>query len=124
MNKKFTNLYQLLGEFSEKSSYDELKKAYRKYAKEFHPDKNPNNINWAEEKMRQLNEAYEILSNPEKRKVFDANLKTYEELEKTKCNNTKGGVSIKRKYDFQSFEGIAILLFSLGLLINTLSNKN
>lgn len=124
MNEKFTNLYKLLGEFSEKSTYEELKKAYRKYAKEFHPDKNPNNLKWAEGKMRQLNETYEILSNPEKRKIFDAKLKAFKESENIKNNYTFTGVSMKRKNNFIAFASISIMLFSLGLLINALSNKN
>ena len=49
---------------------DEVKKAYRRQAIQFHPDKNPGNIE-AEEKFKEATEAYEILANPQKRQTYD-----------------------------------------------------
>eukprot|EP00250_Pteridium_aquilinum_P035294 c9088_g1_i1 orf=274-1302(+) len=53
------------------ASDDDLKKAYRKLAMKWHPDKNPNNKKDAEAKFKQISEAYEVLSDPQKRAIFD-----------------------------------------------------
>lgn len=65
----FKDYYKILG-VERKASADEIKKAYRKLAVKFHPDKNPNNKQ-AEEKFKEINEAYEVLGNDEKRKKYD-----------------------------------------------------
>ncbi len=62
--------YEILG-VSKSASDDELKKAYRKLAKKWHPDANPDNKEEAEKKFKEIGEAYEVLSNPEKRKMYD-----------------------------------------------------
>jgi curved DNA-binding protein len=61
--------YELLG-VSKTAVDDEIKKAYRKLAKKYHPDKNPGD-KAAEEKFKLISEAYAVLSNPEKRKQYD-----------------------------------------------------
>ena len=61
--------YEVLG-VSRTATKDEIKKAYRKLALQFHPDKNPDNKD-AEEHFKEVNEAYEVLSNDDKRRRYD-----------------------------------------------------
>src|SRR5438552_5363525 len=53
------------------ASSDEIKRAYRRLAKKYHPDLNEANPKAAEEKFKQLSEAYEVLADPEKRKMYE-----------------------------------------------------
>lgn len=61
--------YDILG-LTKSASDADIKKAYRQLAKEFHPDKNPNNKE-AEDKFKEISEAYEVLGNEEKRNRYD-----------------------------------------------------
>src|ERR1043165_3402924 len=76
---EYKDYYKSLG-VSKTASADEIKKAYRKLAVKYHPDKNAGNKQM-EEKFKEINEANEVLSDPEKRKKYDAmgaNWKQYE----------------------------------------------
>lgn len=66
---EFIDYYKIFG-LSKEATADDIKKAYRKLARKLHPDINPNDKE-AQAKFQQLNEANEVLSNPEKRKKYD-----------------------------------------------------
>ena len=66
----FVDYYKTLG-IEKTATEEEIKKAYRKLARKFHPDLNPNDKE-ANKKFQQINEANEVLSDPEKRKKYDA----------------------------------------------------
>jgi curved DNA-binding protein len=66
---QYRDYYQTLG-VNKNASQEEIKKAYRKLAREYHPDVNPDDPN-AEEKFKDINEAYQVLSDEEKRQKYD-----------------------------------------------------
>ncbi|MCF8218904.1 MAG: J domain-containing protein [Bacteroidales bacterium] len=75
----YKDYYKILG-VNKNASQDEIKKAYRKLAVKYHPDKNPDDKK-AEEKFKNISEAYEVLKDPETREKYDrlgANWKQYE----------------------------------------------
>jgi curved DNA-binding protein len=62
--------YGILG-VPQNASDTEIKKAYRKLAMQYHPDRNPGKEKWANEKFKEINEAYAVLGNPQKRRQYD-----------------------------------------------------
>ena len=66
---EYKDYYKVLG-VERKASEDEIKRAYRKLALKYHPDRNPNDQK-AEEKFKEINEAYQVLSDSEKRARYD-----------------------------------------------------
>lgn len=69
MAVEFKDYYQVLG-VQKSASEDDIRKAFRKLARQYHPDVAKNKAQ-AEEKFKEINEAYEVLSDPEKRKKYD-----------------------------------------------------
>ncbi|NDV27410.1 DnaJ C-terminal domain-containing protein [Desulfovibrio sp. JC010] len=69
MSVKYKDYYKLLG-VSRSASKEEIAKGFKKLARQYHPDLNPDNAE-AEKKFKEINEAYEVLKDPEKRKMYD-----------------------------------------------------
>src|ERR1044072_3398650 len=75
----FIDYYKILG-IEKNASEEDIKKAYRKLARKLHPDLNPNDKE-AHKKFQQINEANEVLSDPEKRKKYDQYGKDWQHAE-------------------------------------------
>ena len=67
----YKDYYAVLG-IPKGAAEKDIKSAYRKLARKWHPDQNPDNAKAAEEKFKEISEAYEVLGDPEKRKKYDA----------------------------------------------------
>ncbi len=77
----YKDYYQSLG-VPRNASADEIRKAYRKLAMKYHPDRNPNDKP-AEEKFKEINEAYQVLSDPQKRTRYDQLGSAYSQYERS-----------------------------------------
>ncbi|WP_394973023.1 DnaJ C-terminal domain-containing protein [uncultured Croceitalea sp.] len=98
---EFIDYYKVLG-LAKNATEKEIKSAYRKLARKYHPDLNPNDTE-AEKKFKQINEANEVLSDPEKRKKYDQYGKDWqhaEEFEKAKAQRQSSRGS--RQYQYTS----------------------
>jgi len=104
----YTDYYKILG-ISKDATDEDIKKAYRKLARKLHPDLNPNDKE-AHKKFQQINEANEVLSDPEKRKKYDQygeNWQHADEFEKARHSTSgHGGRRPQSQEDmFSDFEG-------------------
>lgn len=109
---EFIDYYKILG-LDKNASQNDIKKAYRKLARKYHPDLNPNDTE-AQRKFQQINEAHEVLNDPEKRKKYDQYGKDWqhaEEFEKARQQQgsyqqqTHGGFGGASSGGFSGFGG-------------------
>lgn len=112
------NYYEIMG-VSEHAPIDEIKKAYRKLALKWHPDKNPKNSE-AEEKFKEIASAYEIIGDVQKRLAYDAKLKEeriqQEQRQATNKETSKAGNSVESFFAtvILAFVFLSVLSFLLG----------
>lgn len=93
---EFIDYYKILG-LDKNASQEDIKKAYRKLARQYHPDVNPNDKE-AHKKFQQINEANEVLSDPEKRKKYDEYGKDWKHAEEF----AKAREQHQRQYTYES----------------------
>lgn len=95
----FIDYYKILG-ISKNATEKDIKKAYRKLARKYHPDLNPND-KVAEKRFKEINEANEVLSNPENRKKYDEYGKDWEHAEAfEKAKQQQGQRTYQSSRDF------------------------
>lgn len=106
---EFIDYYKLL-ELTKSASQDDIKKSYRKLARKYHPDLNPNNKE-AERKFKEINEANEVLSDPENRKKYDQYGKDWKHAEAFESKNNKShqsqGNPREHSYEGESSDGFS-----------------
>lgn len=100
---EFLNYYKIL-ELNKTASADDIKKAYRKLARKYHPDLNPNDES-AKKKFQQINEANEVLSDPEKKKKYDQYGKDWKHSEEYERAGKQQGRQQNTQSSSQHFSG-------------------
>jgi len=104
--------YSILG-ITKSANAAEIKKAYRKLAVKLHPDKNPNDKK-AEERFKEVNEAYEVLSDPENRKKYDLYGENWNRVNEAQQGSQAGGKRSSAGGQSFQFEGDASDFFGQG----------
>ncbi|MGC9071003.1 MAG: DnaJ C-terminal domain-containing protein [Elusimicrobiales bacterium] len=104
---EYKDYYQILG-VSRDATQDEIKSAFRKLAMKYHPDKNPGNKE-AEAKFKEINEAYEVLSDPQKKRLYDSLGPNWQHGQNFEPPPDFSGSSFKfyTSGDFSNFEGFS-----------------
>ena len=98
----YKDYYRTLG-IDKQATEKDIKKAYRKLATEFHPDKTKGN-KAKEEKFKEISEAYQVLGNPEKRKQYDALGSDWEQFQQS-GSSFEDFMEMKRRYRQQTQDG-------------------
>ncbi|MBC7327196.1 molecular chaperone DnaJ [bacterium] len=95
--------YQILG-VPRNASQEEIKKAFRRLARQYHPDVNPSKE--AQEKFKEINEAYQVLSDPEKRRLYDTYGEHWQEFQRSGAYSSNVGSTVG--FDFDPFADFGI----------------
>ncbi len=119
------NLYEILGIQCNATSR-EIKKRHRILAKQYHPDTNPNDKT-AEENFKNMQAAYDVLNDVEKRRKYDESITAEINKDQLASYNFNGGSysSMSFQFDWKQFAGfILVLITSVFLLINIFSTDH
>ncbi|MAT56018.1 MAG: hypothetical protein CMN32_16215 [Saprospirales bacterium] len=125
MNKNL--LFKFLTLLPENPSDSELEKGYKALAQFFHPDRNPNRKDWAEEMMKQLNEAREVLANPLKRSRYIQIFKESQShqdiqsnhLQRLRAENLHLKRAVRSRNQANGVLGLALLLLGGAMLLDS-----
>lgn len=103
----YKDYYRIL-ELDEFASADQIKKAYRKLAMQYHPDRNHGKEDWANEKFKDINEAFSVLGDPEKRSQYDqfGTVGTFDDILDSQAVRTTFEDFKEVSIDFGSFDDI------------------
>jgi len=100
---EFVDYYKTLG-IAKEANEKEIKAAYRKFARKYHPDLNPNNKE-AEKKFKEINEANEVLSDPEKRKKYDEFGKDWQHADEIRKARSQQSSRSNTQQGYEEFTG-------------------
>jgi len=120
----FIDYYKILG-LNKNASQEDIRKAYRKLARKYHPDLNPNDKE-ANKKFQQINEANEVLSDPANRKKYDQygeNWQHAEQFEKAQQARSERSSRTQTEYASGDFEGDDFSDFFQSMFGNTRTNR-
>src|SRR5882724_11855060 len=120
----FIDYYKILG-LNKNASQEDIKKAYRKLARKYHPDLNPNDKE-ANKKFQQINEANEVLGDPANRKKYDQygeNWQHAEQFEKAQQSRSERSGRQQTEFSGGSFEGDDFSDFFQSMFGNSGTNR-